>query len=744
MFDGRLPAALADRAPKIVETDDGARCGATRIASTRTSGSTRSSGGRKRNGAWSPRGSTKCGAAVGISMPRIADMDLAGIWASLNFPSLIAGFSGTVFWKSDDPELGLAVLRAWNDWHLDAWAGAYPDRIIPLQLPWLADPQLAAEELRRNADARLQGRELPRAARPVRAARACTPGVWDPFLAACEETDTVICLHTGSAQWAPIPAPDTPFETITTLFPVNALVACADWLWSGIPVRFPKLNITLDEGGLGWVAMLADRADFVLAHSGVGPGGRVVEGRPAAERGAAAQLLVLLDRRPVGVRRARRDRGRAHPRRERLPARRLDVARHASTSSRATSRTCRPTTPPGSPTATPQSCSATRCPDGGWLADTASVGGCRARSSDSRCRDRRRHRRSRPARRCRACRTDGSSRSAKWMTRPRKPLTQKGRRSHRASSTCTHTTTRSCSGIRPRARRCSTASPRYSAATAASRWRPRRPSQQDYLTRMLARVEGMPLDALRAGLDWQWASFGDWLAPARRSHRRQCRLPGWPFGDSAGGHGRRRGRRRLRPRSRSKRWPRCSVVRWPTVPWGCRRRSRTPTTTATGQPVPSRSASREELLALAAAVRAPAGHPARGDHPRLPVRLHRRRHRPAHRHVEGRRPAAELERAGRLGGRIPKGTKSSCAQGKSPPNAAAAWLRSPCRTPRRSGCRSCPASCWTGCRAGARRCTCRWRSGCGRSPIPRCVAASTRVLTPRRRASCAASRIGSG
>ena len=66
-----------------------------------------------------------------------------------------------------------------------------------------------------------------------------------------EETDTVICLHTGSAQWAPIPAPDTPFETITTLFPVNALVACADWLWSGIPVRFRKLNITLDEGGLG-------------------------------------------------------------------------------------------------------------------------------------------------------------------------------------------------------------------------------------------------------------------------------------------------------------------------------------------------------------------------------------------------------------------------------------------------------------------------------------------------------------
>ncbi|BCI87472.1 hypothetical protein NIIDMKKI_26780 [Mycobacterium kansasii] len=41
-------------------------------------------------------------------------------------------------------------------------------------------------------------------------------------------------------------------------------------LWSGIPLRFPRLNITLAEGGLGWAAMLGDRADYVLAHSASG------------------------------------------------------------------------------------------------------------------------------------------------------------------------------------------------------------------------------------------------------------------------------------------------------------------------------------------------------------------------------------------------------------------------------------------------------------------------------------------
>ncbi|MCL5444894.1 MAG: amidohydrolase, partial [Actinobacteria bacterium] len=74
----------------------------------------------------------------------------------------------------------------------------------------------------------------------------------------------------GASAWAPLPSPDPPFELLPTLFPVNALVAAAEWLWSGVPIRFPRLSVALSEGGIGWVPMLMDRVDYVVAHSASG------------------------------------------------------------------------------------------------------------------------------------------------------------------------------------------------------------------------------------------------------------------------------------------------------------------------------------------------------------------------------------------------------------------------------------------------------------------------------------------
>jgi predicted TIM-barrel fold metal-dependent hydrolase len=59
---------------------------------------------------------------------------------------------------------------------------------------------------------------------------------------------------------------------LTSLFPVNALVTAADWLWSGVPVRFPSLRVCLAESGIDWVPMLIHRIDYVMDHSATGQG----------------------------------------------------------------------------------------------------------------------------------------------------------------------------------------------------------------------------------------------------------------------------------------------------------------------------------------------------------------------------------------------------------------------------------------------------------------------------------------
>jgi predicted TIM-barrel fold metal-dependent hydrolase len=268
-FEGRVPGALAERAPRVVENADGTQYWLYEGRTYPNVGLNAVAGRARHSWSMDPSRFDEMRPGCFDIHARIDDMDVNGIWASLCFPSLVAGFCGSVFMRSDDKELGLACLRAWNDWHIEVWAGTYPERIIPLQLPWLADIALGAEEIRRNAERGFKAVSFPEFPAQLGLPSIFRPD-WDPFFAACADTGTVVCLHTGASAWAPLPSPDPPFELLPTLFPVNALIAAAEWLWSGVPVRFPDLAVALSEGGIGWVPMLLDRVDYVLAHSASG------------------------------------------------------------------------------------------------------------------------------------------------------------------------------------------------------------------------------------------------------------------------------------------------------------------------------------------------------------------------------------------------------------------------------------------------------------------------------------------
>jgi predicted TIM-barrel fold metal-dependent hydrolase len=269
LFEGRLPSALQDKAPRVVDTDNGRQAWEYEGNLYPNVGLNAVVGRPKDEWSMEPANFDEMRKGCWDIDARVADMDAAGIAASLCFPSLIAGFAGGVFSRSSDPDLGLACVLAWNDWHLEVWAGTHPGRIIPLQITWLQHPDVAAAEVRTNASRGFRALSFPEFP-----AQMGLPSVhskhWDPLFEACAETGTVVCLHTGSASWAPIPSPDPPFELFPTVFPGNAIHACADWLWSGVCTRFPALSIALSEGGVGWVNMLADRVDYVLEHSASG------------------------------------------------------------------------------------------------------------------------------------------------------------------------------------------------------------------------------------------------------------------------------------------------------------------------------------------------------------------------------------------------------------------------------------------------------------------------------------------
>ena len=271
-FEGRLPADLAERAPRIVETEAGHQVWEFEGGRYSQVGMNAVAGRRPDSVRLEPFRFEQMRPGCYDVDARVADMDVNGVWASLNFPSQITGFCGRVFFGAEDRRLGAACVRAWNDWLHEEWAGVHPDRIIPLGIAQLCDPAVAAAEIRRNAERGFRAVSLPERPHEVGLPSLWDVDHWDPIVEACVETGTVVCLHVGSSGMPPMPAGAPALQLGATLFGQLSLAACAEWLWSGYPLRHPDLAIAMSEGGIGWVAMLLDRLDNVVDRSGYGLG----------------------------------------------------------------------------------------------------------------------------------------------------------------------------------------------------------------------------------------------------------------------------------------------------------------------------------------------------------------------------------------------------------------------------------------------------------------------------------------
>jgi predicted TIM-barrel fold metal-dependent hydrolase len=203
---------------------------------------------------------------------RLDDMDVNHVEASLCFPTM-PRFCGQTFLEAADKDLGLACVRAYNDWMVEEWSGSSGGRLIPLCLIPLWDPELAAQEVHRNADRGVHAvafSEIP----PFLG----LPSVhdknhyWDPFFRACAETTTTVCMHIGSSSRFFHTSDDAPSAVGFTLTFNNAMGSLADFIFSGTLVRHPDLKLAYSEAQIGWLPYVLERADKVWDHYALAAG----------------------------------------------------------------------------------------------------------------------------------------------------------------------------------------------------------------------------------------------------------------------------------------------------------------------------------------------------------------------------------------------------------------------------------------------------------------------------------------
>jgi predicted TIM-barrel fold metal-dependent hydrolase len=164
--------------------------------------------------------------------------------------------------EAEDKELSDLCVKAYNDWMVEEWCGASNGRLIPLIIIQLWDAELAAAEVMRNAERGVHAvcfSEIP----PYLGLPSIHTDYWEPFFRACQETNTVICMHIGSSSKMPSTSTDAPAAVGSTLTFGNAMSSMTDWMFSGWLERLPDLKLAYSEGQIGWIPYILERADKV-------------------------------------------------------------------------------------------------------------------------------------------------------------------------------------------------------------------------------------------------------------------------------------------------------------------------------------------------------------------------------------------------------------------------------------------------------------------------------------------------
>ncbi len=267
MFDAHVPARYRDAAPRVVDLDDGSQQWFYGEVRGRNLGLNAVAGKPPEMFNVNPIRYEQMRSGCYDVHDRVRDMSAGGQLAGLNFPNW-TGFAGQVLQLGPDRATNLVMIRAYNDWHVDEWCGAYPDRFIPCGILPLFDVEECATEIRR-----LAAKGCHAVTFSENPAGLGMPSIhtehWDPLFAAASDEGTVLCCHVGSSSKSASTSVDAPPPVAMNLSSTMTIYTLGDLLWADFWHRFPQLRFALTEGDIGWIPYFLQRAEHTLdRHNG--------------------------------------------------------------------------------------------------------------------------------------------------------------------------------------------------------------------------------------------------------------------------------------------------------------------------------------------------------------------------------------------------------------------------------------------------------------------------------------------
>jgi predicted TIM-barrel fold metal-dependent hydrolase len=250
VWESRLPSALAERGPRVVDQGKGRQwlCEGRVIG---RSGMPKNKELVKKLSAIGRAGIDDDGYRAGTPKLRLEDMDRDGLAASVVYGPLSLGF------PVEDPALQDATYAAWNDWAAEEFNAVAPDRLCALAFLPFHSAEAATAELERCATLGHRGAI-------VDAFRIdLGDPAWDRLWSAAEATGLPISFHINGGISPKLSYQIGKWQSaaFATLLPMQLDEPLATMVFCGALERHPGLRLVLAESGIGWLPYFLTRMD---------------------------------------------------------------------------------------------------------------------------------------------------------------------------------------------------------------------------------------------------------------------------------------------------------------------------------------------------------------------------------------------------------------------------------------------------------------------------------------------------